>query len=82
MTTNTDTWTVIMTTAPSIIAAIASLVTAFRIRSVHHLVNSQYSNVLQRLEEAKDKIASLSPTDENISQAAAAKIAVSDHKLK
>lgn len=77
-----ETVKLILLALPSIIAAIASLVTAIRISSVHHLVNSQYSNVLDRLEEAKSVIARLSPTDENVSQATAARIAVSDHKLK
>lgn len=67
--------------APGTIAAIASLVAAVRINAVHRLVNSQYSNLLQRNLEALEKIAGLSPTEHNIMKADAAKQVVEDHKL-
>jgi len=72
----------IITGFPAILGAIAAFVTMFRTGAIHSLVNSQYSNLLQRNAEALEKLAEALPTVHNVTQAAAAQQVVSDHKLK
>lgn len=71
---------VFVTGLPATIGAIAAIVSAVRIGATHTLVNSQYSNLLQRNLEALEKIAHLAPTDDNRTSAAAARQIVQDHR--
>lgn len=63
------------------LGALASLISVLRVGKVHQLVNSQYSNLLERNLVANETIARLDPSAATHTAAAASKQAVEDHRL-
>jgi methylthioribose-1-phosphate isomerase len=72
----------LVTGLPAILGAIASFVAMLRAGSIHQLVNSQYSNLLQRNLEISEKLAAALPTAHNVMKAEAAQQVVDDHRTK
>lgn len=72
---------VVVAGLPAILGALLSWASFVRAGAIHSLVNSQYSNLLQRNAEALEKLAAALPTQHNIMQSEAARQVVEDHKL-